>query len=1156
MMIQSQVKRPSRLSFGLMTGLKVYLKKWKKGLKKFNSKLINEIHEELQQSAELDSDYQYLIDTGYFHQVLWDNLGTNPSKEHIELISRLAVYDLSVDDSLNSSNLLEKNILSAAELFKTVICTILDSIAEIAKTDNSNYGYYESCFDFLSLLISEHLSNKLVEEYSRKMFRISSWKQLKDVDNLISTMPEFVQDLYRKEEAKESKEVVKDVKDDWVYNLLRWYLVSDGIYPQLKTSIEKFLVVSLSLVTIRFSLKTLVKEIVVPEEDSVLRYITYYPIDEFSYKMKSLEQLETDQLEKFYTLQKTVSALDSAEDLKWFTLLPSIYNLEEVDKSAREALSEFLHRIQDKPLLLELASSINVCQHRKDPFDSSCIIKSILNDLFQPNFDIKLSVAGNLDQFDKNDVLGNSHTEDAIPGRLVQFLSLHHFIQSTFLAYTQSYRKSSLKSILQILDRLSISKNGEIKGSSKYSSPIKTIELVLDKNTSVSFEKDISLTVGSLVLLVEILKPNPYGTGELMKKFGVSSTQICIVRSIKNKTCEVVKANGFPVDSIHYNTIIKLPEDFNGLSLLLAKPNVITSLQLPSFVEDLITKNEIKHEKKLKEFKLDLPNSYQFLKKEFSQLEFGMVGQERKRTKLEERSVSQQSGPVIVDFNDTDANIKELDILPGTPLEGVSSFQCLCSSLSLGLTIIKTLPFSNETFTKSLLSNLLLNFPNEKVLVVVPDYVSDFKIEKGTRLIFLSGNSSFDLKQLDNKGKELNSLQTTLFTKVDSLSNELRLENTNFSQSYEDSVILLENHIEPLWLQFLLKVKTTPNNETLQSEYFFRQDIDTSLSFEVNLKKIMLSYLDILSVFEQLKLLNPLSKLDNQSAKHSYIVNTYCNVVQARYQFFRKELRSSELLSLLKKFRFGSVLLTEVHSKPAFESLVAFYFIKSVKRVIVMGNESVNRESLVSKFKARAIGPIDPEVHVRSEISSLYHSEAKYTSELPAFNGGFDKCVQIIESKPATHPRVNMDEAEYIVAVYQYMRALGYRSNSIGILCHSPFQQHLINEVLNKKCVATNSSTGLPHYVNTELGEPLDYILVSTHGCENVLFELKRASTTSRLGLYALSTANNIPKGFQKSSKLRIRIGENHASTKRSKQTFEVEDSAHMADYVLQLLKK
>ncbi|CAH2355406.1 hypothetical protein CLIB1423_26S00100 [[Candida] railenensis] len=1139
-----------------MTGLKVYSKKWKKGLKKFNSKLINEIHEELQQSAELHSDYQYLIDTGYFHSVLWDNLGTAPSKEHVELIVRLAVYDSTVNDSLNSCNLLEKDILSSKEQFEVLICTILDSITEISKTDSSSYVYYESCFDFLSLLITEHLSNKLIENYSKKMFTISSWKYLKNVDELLSTMPETVQELYTKEVGKKSKEENEKVKDNWAYNLLNWYSVSGKNHPHLKTSIEKFLVVCLSSVSIRFSLRTLVKEIMVPEEDSVLRYITYYPIDEFSYKMKSLEQLETDQLEKFYRLQKTVSASDSSDVLKWFTLLPSIYNLEEADKSAREVLSEFLYNIKDERLLLELAASMNVCQHRKDPFDIPCIIKSILNDLFPPNFDLKSSVADNLDQFDKKDIPGNSEIEEVISGRSANFLSLHHFIQSTFLAYSQSYRKGSFKSTLEILDRLSISKSGEIKGSSKYSSPIKTIELGLDGISSVFLEKDISFTVGNFILLVEILKPNPYGTGELMKKYGVSSSQICIVRSIKNKTCVVVKPNGFPVNLTHYNTIIKLPEDFNGIRLLLEKPNVITSLQLPSLIEDLITKNEFKHAKKLKEFKLDLPNSYQLLKKEFKEIEFEMNGQDRKRMKIEARTVSQNSGPLMVNVDNTGVNIKELDISPGTSIEGELSFECLYSSFSSGLTIIKTLPFSNETFTKSLLSNLLLNFPNEKILVVVPDYASDFKIERGARSIFLSGNLSFDLKQLDNKVKELNSLQATLFAKVDSLSNELRLDNLNFSQSYEDSVILLKRHIEPQWLKFLSKVKITPSNETLQSEYFFRQDIDKSLSFEANLKKIMLSYIEVLSIFEQLKLLNPLRKLDNQSTRHSYIVNTYCNVVQARYQFFRKELQSSELLSLSKKLRFGSVLLTEVHLKTAFESLIPFYFIKSVKRVIVMGNEFVNRESLVSKYKTRTLGPIGPEMHVRSEISSLYHSEAKYLDELPVFNGGFDKCVQIVESKPDAHPRVNIDEAEYIVAIYQYMRALGYKSNSIGILCHSPFQQHLINEVLNKKCVATNCSTGLPHYVNTELGEPLDYILVSMHGCANVLFELKRASTISRLGLYALSAGDNIPKGFQKSSKLRIRIGEDHASTKRSKQTFQVEDSAHMVDYVSQLLKK
>ena len=46
----------------------------------------------------------------------------------------------------------------------------------------------------------------------------------------------------------------------------------------------------------------------------------------------------------------------------------------------------------------------------------------------------------------------------------------------------------------------------------------------------------------------------------------------------------------------------------------------------------------------------------------------------------------------------------------------------------------------------------------------------------------------------------------------------------------------------------------------------------------------------------------------------------------------------------------------------------------------------------------------------------------------------------------------NLGEAEYVVAVYQYMRLLGYPAERISILATYNGQKHLIRDVLNQRC--------------------------------------------------------------------------------------------------------
>lgn len=77
---------------------------------------------------------------------------------------------------------------------------------------------------------------------------------------------------------------------------------------------------------------------------------------------------------------------------------------------------------------------------------------------------------------------------------------------------------------------------------------------------------------------------------------------------------------------------------------------------------------------------------------------------------------------------------------------------------------------------------------------------------------------------------------------------------------------------------------------------------------------------------------------------------------------------------------------------------------------------------------------------------------------------------------PSPFPPVkNLAEAEYSVALFMYMRLLGYPADRISILTTYNGQKHLIRDVINQRC-AGNPFFGQPNKVWTYMRH-----LTSTH---------------------------------------------------------------------------
>ncbi|KAK5365740.1 hypothetical protein LTR20_009651 [Exophiala xenobiotica] len=126
------------------------------------------------------------------------------------------------------------------------------------------------------------------------------------------------------------------------------------------------------------------------------------------------------------------------------------------------------------------------------------------------------------------------------------------------------------------------------------------------------------------------------------------------------------------------------------------------------------------------------------------------------------------------------------------------------------------------------------------------------------------------------------------------------------------------------------------------------------------------------------------------------------------------------------------------------------------------------------------------------------------------------------EREPTPHFIQNLGEAEYAVALYQYMRLLGYPARSISILATYAGQRALIRDVLEHRC-KSNKFFGSPRVVTTVdkyQGEQNDYVIVSMTRTRSVgyLRDIRRltvALSRARLGLYILGRRDLFESCFE-----------------------------------------
>ncbi|KAL3124777.1 hypothetical protein niasHT_001614 [Heterodera trifolii] len=172
---------------------------------------------------------------------------------------------------------------------------------------------------------------------------------------------------------------------------------------------------------------------------------------------------------------------------------------------------------------------------------------------------------------------------------------------------------------------------------------------------------------------------------------------------------------------------------------------------------------------------------------------------------------------------------------------------------------------------------------------------------------------------------------------------------------------------------------------------------------------------------------------------------------------------------------------------------------------------------------------LDAQGRARAELASLYNWNYKNLGNLPhvleqrefqCANPGFLHNFQFIdvpdfngvgESTPSAYFYQNLGEAEFAVALFIYMRILGYPAHKISIITTYNGQAALLRDVVQRRC-AENPFIGMPAKVSTVdkfQGQQNEYVILSLVRTRSVghLRDVRRlvvALSRARLGLYVL----------------------------------------------------
>ncbi|POR37140.1 Intron-binding protein aquarius [Tolypocladium paradoxum] len=498
-----------------------------------------------------------------------------------------------------------------------------------------------------------------------------------------------------------------------------------------------------------------------------------------------------------------------------------------------------------------------------------------------------------------------------------------------------------------------------------------------------------------------------------------------------------------------------------------------------------------------------------------------------------------------------------------------AQIEAIMSGSQPGLTVIVGPPGTGKTdVATQIINNIYHSFPEQKTLLIAHSnqalnqlFAKIIALDIDERHLLRLGHGEEDLDAAGSFGKHgrvesfLDNRQRFLL-EVRKLAVSIGAPGAH-DNSAETAGYFNKVYVEPVWLKFLQVAASEESSVSdIAQEFPFHgyfadapQPLFPQEADRVQVLDIAHGcYRHISKVFSELADILPFEILRRERDKANYLLTNEARIIAMTTT--HAAIRRGDIASLC--FHYDNVVMEEAAQITEVETFMPLAMQKPVngrmplQRVVLCGDHFQNspviqslafrhyanlEQSLFSRLVRLGVPTItlDQQGRARPSIAKLYKWRYPRLDNLPDVqnqpefqraNAGFKFDYQFInvppykgrgEAEPTPHFIQNLGEAEYAVAIYQYMRLLGYPAEKISILTTYAGQRALVKDVLSHRC-ARNPIFGLPKAVATVdkyQGEQNDYIILSLTRTSRVgyLRDVRRmtvAVSRARLGLYVL----------------------------------------------------
>lgn len=383
-----------------------------------------------------------------------------------------------------------------------------------------------------------------------------------------------------------------------------------------------------------------------------------------------------------------------------------------------------------------------------------------------------------------------------------------------------------------------------------------------------------------------------------------------------------------------------------------------------------------------------------------------------------------------------------------------------------------------------IISNLYHNYPDQRILLVTHsnqalnqlfEKIMDLDIDP--RHILRLGHGMEDIDSESSMGKygRVNSFlerRIELLGYVDALAVSLRISGAH-GNSCETAGYFYSYHIQSLWKRFKTVTASVANPVTIAQQFPFSEFFahapqplfPSNSSLEETVEIAESCYRYIRNIFEQLEQVRAFELLRTNQDRSNYLLVKEAKIVALTCT--HAAIKRRELISL--GFKYDSVVMEEAAQILEIETVIPLLLQSahhgtgdtSLKRLVMIGdhyqlppvvqNSAFQRfsnleQSLFTRLIRLGVPTIQLEKQGRCRPSLADLFRWRYTSlgdlgvtkeddlDFEYGNPGFSFEYQVVnvddyqgkgETEPMPHFIQNLGEAEYVVAVYQYMRLQG-----------------------------------------------------------------------------------------------------------------------------------